>query len=101
MHYQPSCQVEKTEESKLIDIVQTKRNITQMKQQLHEQITALYPLGADIAWQKGGNNVSGTVMMHDHGGERLKVENELTQTCYWINIYDVLKRHGLSDRIFA
>lgn len=99
MQSQPNCQVEKTEESSLIDIVQTKRNINEMEKQLANQIADLYPVGADIRWQKGRNNLSGTVKRHNRG-TRIQVENSLTLRTYWIEIYDVLERHGLNERVY-
>jgi len=76
------------------DIAETRDQIREMEALQNDQIRKLYPKGADIRWQKGGNNLSGTVVRTS--SDRVQVHNPFTEKEYWITLYDILTREGLT-----
>ncbi len=81
----------------LKEIARTRENVYKMKVRLAGQIADLFPVGSDITWQKGGNNLSGTVtaLALNRFDSGIGVRSTLTEKTYWIDIYDVLLREGL------
>lgn len=90
---------------KLIAIADKQRDIYQMEHDCNKMIRELYPPGSIIGWQRGGNNLSGDVVDDPNGTRimvknKIMVKNSLTLKEYYIDIYDVLLRENLADRMF-
>lgn len=91
MHYQPTCQTEKTTESKLKTIAQTLRNIGEVRALLLAQITEMFPPGSEISWRILGVSFAGKVRRVHEGG----IEVERLGAVANIGIRHVLDHHEI------
>lgn len=76
--------------SNISTIKQCIRNVRAAKEDLQTVVAEVFPIGADVHWEKGGHRQHGKVTLHGHRGGRIRVENERTQKEYWITMYDVV-----------
>ena len=91
MHHQPSCQTEKSTESKLKSIGQTLRNIVEVKNLLLTQIEEVFPPGTEISWRILDRDFTGHVQRVEGRGIQVERNGAIAS----VGIQHVLAYHGI------
>jgi hypothetical protein len=70
--------------------------IEALEERFNKRLRKLYPVGAELTWERAGRIYCGKVV--DHTGtaistnyDRLRVENDGTGKQYWITAFDILR----------